>query len=67
MPVAGLGSQAYQYALSHGGVNPAEWLSPSDISLFEKVTGSTIKDCVIYDKNGNKNTNQSVTDSALPV
>jgi hypothetical protein len=52
VPVAGLGSQAYQYALSHGGVNPAEWLSPSDISLFEKVTGGTIKDGVIYDKSG---------------
>jgi hypothetical protein len=62
VPVAGLGNPAFQYAGSHGLVNPAEWLSPSDISLFEKVTGGTIKDGVIYDKNGNENTNQSVTD-----
>ncbi len=41
-PILGYGSPAFQYALSHGGVNPAEWLSPSDISLFEKTTGGAI-------------------------
>lgn len=61
-PIAAYGRPAFQYALSHGGVNPAEWLSPSDISLFEKTTGGTIKDGVIYDKNGVANGSQANAD-----
>jgi len=34
-------------------VNPADWLEPSDIALFEKVTGYTIKEGKIVDQDGN--------------
>lgn len=37
-------------------INPAEWISQSDIDLFHKVTGGTVKDGVIYDSNGNVDT-----------
>ncbi|MDH4411791.1 MAG: hypothetical protein QE484_00685 [Rhizobium sp.] len=50
---AGIASPALAAAMSRGVVNPAEWLSPSDIKLFEQATGGTIHDGVIYDKDGN--------------
>jgi hypothetical protein len=59
---AGIPSPALQEALSKGGVNPAAWLSPSDISLFEQTTGGTIKDGTIYDKNGAVNSDMTNTD-----
>lgn len=59
---AGLASSALAAAMSRGVVNPAEWLSPSDIKLFEQATGGTIKDGVIYDKDGNVNGDQANSD-----
>jgi hypothetical protein len=59
---AGIASPALAAALSTGVVNPAEWLSDSDIKLFEQTSGGTIKDGVIYDKNGNENSDQANAD-----
>jgi hypothetical protein len=59
---AGIASTALAAAMSKGVVNPAEWLSPSDIKLFEQATGGTIKDGVIYDKDGNVNGDQANSD-----
>lgn len=59
---AGIASPALAAAMSKGVVNPAEWLSPSDIKLFEQATGGTIKDGVIYDKDGNVNGDQANSD-----
>lgn len=59
---AGVASPALAVAMSRGVVNPAEWLSPSDIKLFEQATGGTIKDGVIYDKDGNVNGDQANSD-----
>lgn len=44
-------------------VGPADWLTQSDIDLFHATTGGTIKDGVIYDKNGDVSTSNS--DGAL--
>lgn len=49
---AGIASPALAAAMSSGVVNPAEWLLPSDIKLFEQATGGAIRDGVIYDKDG---------------
>jgi hypothetical protein len=43
-------------------INPAEWLSASDEDLFHKVTGGTIKNGVIYDKDGVADGSQSNAD-----
>ncbi|RKE76938.1 hypothetical protein [Rhizobium sp. AG855] len=59
---AGMASPALAAALSSGVVNPADWLSPSDISLYEQTIGGTIKDGVIYDKDGNINSDQGNAD-----
>lgn len=59
---AGMASPALAAALSSGVVNPADWLLPSDISLYEQATGGTIKDGVIYDKDGNVNSDQANAD-----
>jgi hypothetical protein len=40
------------YTDSGRAVNPADWLSGSDEALFAKVTGSTIKDGVVYKADG---------------
>lgn len=59
---AGPASPALAAAMSMGVVNPAEWLSPSDIKLFEQATGGTIDGGVIYDKDGNVNSDQANAD-----
>lgn len=59
---AGLASPALAAAMSMGVVNPAEWLSPSDIKLFEQATGGTIDGGVIYDNDGNVNSDQANAD-----
>lgn len=43
-------------------INPADWLSQSDVDLFHKVTGGTIKDGVIYDSAGNEDTSNRSLD-----
>ncbi len=35
-------------------INPADWIEPSDIALFEKVTGYTIKDGNIVNPDGTR-------------
>jgi hypothetical protein len=44
-------------------VGPADWLTQSDIDLFHAATGGTIKNGVIYDKNGD--VSDSDSDGAL--
>jgi len=61
-PRPGLPGSSLAAALSNGGANPTEWLSQSDVDLFHAATGGTIKDGVIYDKNGNVNTDQGMSD-----
>lgn len=43
-------------------INPADYLTASDIKLYEHVTGGTIKDGVLYDKDGNVNSSQANMD-----
>ncbi|MBN8952512.1 MULTISPECIES: hypothetical protein [unclassified Rhizobium] len=43
-------------------INPADYLIASDIKLYEKTTGGTIKDGVLYDKDGNVNASQANMD-----
>ncbi|MFK3781798.1 hypothetical protein, partial [Agrobacterium sp. NPDC089420] len=60
--VAGMASPALAAALANGVVNPVDWLSPSDIALFEKTTGSTIQDGYIYNEDGTPNTDPAKAD-----
>jgi hypothetical protein len=64
---AGEASPALAAALAEGMVNPADWLSDSDIKLFEQTTGGTIKDGVIYDKNGNVSSDIADTQLVLSL
>jgi hypothetical protein len=43
-------------------INPADWLSDSDQALFTKVTGSTIKDGVMYKADGTVDGSQESSD-----
>lgn len=49
-------------AMSKGVVNPADWLSESDVKLFEQTTGGTIVNGVIFDKNGNESNSEADAD-----
>lgn len=51
-------NQDLSLALSKGVVNPIDWVAKSDIELFQKTTGKSIKDGNIVDQDGSISTSQ---------